>query len=523
MINLHKTNSINVDGIYADCLFILRDLGSLFLKSKIYLLRIFKENLKNSKKSQSQKSYMNTNPNQNTHENVSENSNNNNIDNNCLEIDHYFVEESKSQVYYNLLLENIYRYLYLINCTIDLFIKQLKTDYAKKNFDVKAGNRLESLKSNFDNLFININNLFTNDIFICNSIIIIYLKLIKYGKMYSSRFNFSKNECYLNFLIEDGIRNTEWLPRVFSKFNNSHILFKSFIELSEISTNSSCLISKYNYIKVFNFNVIFQRFNIEAKLIESKKFPFWNIYLNFLYNIISSFKSDNTKMGDFMNFKYNDFISHYSGLLTIISNYPYFRIFNSNDIAFDLENLTINRTSLGSGFGGISKTNATEITINTQSNHLLGSNKKFLCNYISLLIMNSFFDIFYEFLLRKYLINVFIEKYQKTLSSISNKIFFIIFYYIDIFDDAHKNEIKITLFNLYSKIVKILFTFQFNYNFDVMALFKQSFLNIFQKDFPEITEKIYLNKLLFKLNEYKSDNKDILQLKQMIELMRNKK
>ena len=89
-------------------------------------------------------------------------------------------------------------------------------------------------------------------------------------------------------------------------------------------------------------------------------------------------------MVDFVPYKYNDFISHYSGLLAIMSNYPYIRIFNSNDIAFDLENLTINRISISDKPGGNTPTNIVEGGhTTTTSNNFLGSTKRFLGTYIS--------------------------------------------------------------------------------------------------------------------------------------------
>lgn len=507
LCNLHEKNLVSVDSIYSDCVFILRDLASLFSKAKSYLVKLYKEDLR----SNTGNSFCNTN--------------NNN------KINHITTLRLKSDILYNLIIDNIYKYLIIVNYTINIYIKELKDEYNKKSTQFKTQNRLETIKANFENLFIFSHVIFTNNIFIANSVMNLFLNTVKYGKLYSSLYHLSKIECYLNFFTDEYAKNLEWLKDAFMKFNRSHYFFKNFIELSEVLIAGTPNLIKLNYLKYFNMKLIFQRFNFEAKNLESKKFLFWNTYLNFLLNIIKGFSSDSFRMVDFYYFNYEDVIMHFSGLCVIAFNYPYFKIFSPNEISFDFETLSINRIS--SDYRNpfcLSQTTVntrqagSTYTLSTMANNTIALGKKYLVSYQSLLVFSSFLEIFYEIVCRKYIFIILKQFHKHTLAKIIDQIFFVIFYYIETLEEKHKNDINNKLFNLYGTILKILFKFQTKYKFVIDNIMKESLANIFNsKDLKELKPGIYLKKILLRLNEYKSDIRDIAIYKEIAENMISQK
>lgn len=481
---MHKANFVQVESNYADCVFILRDLGSLFAKSKSFLVRLQKEEIKNNQQNNNQNSIVN-------------------------KIDPFYnILGMKHDSYYALILDNIYKYLFIVNSTIDLYVKSLREDPEKTKI-AKNEIRFATLKSNYE-FFVFANPIFTNDIFIANSSLNIFLNIAKYGKLYSSIHRLNKIECYANFFSDIFSNNSDFFKDLFVRFNSSHIFFKSYVELGEIITNGSPTYIKFNFLKTINFKLLMQRFNIEAKGIESKKFLFWNSYLNLLLNTLASFAYDHLEMIDFFVFNHFDFVIHFAGLFTITSNYPYFKIFSQNEISFDLEKLLIICGNPEINLGGASPTSISTISFNVSSvsSNNVGLSKKFLGTFQSLLVFSSFLDIFYEIILRKYLLNVFIQKYKNTFMAIFEKIVFVVFYNVEIYDDKHKSDIRIKLFNIYTRIMRILYKMQVKYNFSLQSFVKESFKNIFKKENKDVKVSHLLQKLMLRINEFKQEKSE---------------
>ncbi len=477
IVTMHKANFIQVDSNYADSVFILRDLGSLFAKSKSLLVRIYKEELKNN-----QALELNTNNTNMT--NIPYITNNTNND------PFYNIIGLKHDGYYSLIMDNIYKYLFIVNSTIDLYIKSLREDPDKNKIAIYEI-RFETFKSNYE-FFIFGSGIFKNDIFIANSSLNIFLNIAKYGHLYSSIYKLNKIECYANFFSDVFSENSDFFKELFVRFHMSHIFFKCFVELGEIITNGTPTYIKFNFLKTINLKILMQRFNIEAKGIESKKFLFWNSYLNLILNTLSSFAYDHLEMMDFFNFNHLDFVIHSAGLFTIISNYPYFKILSQSEISFDLENLTIIRSP--------------EINLVCSSpTNLATMSKKFLGTFQSLLIFSALLDIFYEIIVRKYLLNIIIQKYKKTFMALFDKIIFVVMYNVEIFDDKFRNDIKMKMFNIYTRIMRILYKMEFKYNFSTQSFLKESIKNILKKENKDVTISLLLKKLMLRINEFKRE------------------
>jgi len=488
IVNLHRANFITVEISYADCTFIFRDLGSLFAKSQSFLVKLFKEEIKNNPDVNSVKKIINIGKSDSNY--------------------HYNIVGMKNDCYYSLLLDNIYKYLYIVNSTIDLYIKNLRDDPDKKNI-AKNEIRFATLMSNY-RFFLFGSAIFTNDIFIVNSVMNIFSNMAKYGKIYATIYRLNKIECYGNFFSDLLANNSDFFKDVFVRFYSSHIFFKTFIEFGEIITNGSPTYIKFNFLNTINLKTLFQRFNIEAKAIESKKFYFWNNYLNLILNILSSLPFDHFVMVDFYYFNYTDIVVHFTGLFIIIVNYPYFKTFSSNEISFDMENLAIIRGNPEIITGCTSPTNiaTTGFNLTSSSANNFGFNKKFLGTFQSLLIFSSIFDIFYEFIVRKYFMNPIVEKYKKVFMGVFEKMFFVVFYNVEIYDDKYKNEIKVKLYSIYTRILRILFKMQTKYNFNLQSFVRESFRNIFQKDNKEIKVVHLIKKLMQKIIENKPEKQD---------------
>jgi hypothetical protein len=478
---MHKANFIQVESNYADCVFILRDLGSLFAKSKSFLVRLNKEESKNNPVSE---------PIKNKIDSV------------------YNIIGMKHDCFYSVILDNIYKYLFIVNSTIDLYVKSLRDDPEKTKI-AKNEIRFATLKSNYE-FFIFGNPIFTNDLFIANSSLNIFLNIAKYGKLYASNYKLKKIECYANFFSDVFSDQSDFFKELIARFNSSHIFLKSYIELGEIITNGSPDYIKFNFLKTFNFKVLMQRFNIEAKGIESKKFLFWNSYLNLILNTLSSFAYDHLEMMDYFYFNHIDFVVHFAGLFTIISNYPYFKIFSSNEISFDFNNLIIIRGNPEISLGGASPTNISTISFNvgTTSSNNIGFSKKFLGTFQSLLILSAFLDCFYEIIIRTYLLNIIIQKYKKLFMAIFEKIVFVVFFNVEIYDDKHRNDIRLKLFNIYTRILRILYKMQVKYNFNLQSFVKESFKNIFKKEKKDIKVAHLMKKLMVRINEFKAEKNE---------------
>ncbi len=493
--NLHKAKFIHVDSKYADCLFILRDLGSLFAKSKSFLVRFYKEELKNNPIKQSE--ILGSDSNQ------------------VL----YNIIGMKYDIYYSLILDNIYKYLFIVNSTIDLYIKALIDDPEKRRIVINEI-RFANLKSNYE-FFIFGNEIFINDIFIANSVINIFLNIAKFGKLYSTIYHVNKQDCYMSFFSDVISKYSDFFKDLFSRFYISHIFFKSFIEFGEIVTNGSPKFIKFNFFVNFNMKVFFERFNIEAKDIKSKKFNFWSVYLNLFLNIITSFSYDRLEMMDYYQFNHMDFIVHFVGLFSIMNNYPYFKILSHNDISFDMDNLIIKKVNWDINIAEITPVslvlNNSDLLKNSSSNNI-AFNKKFLGSFQSLNIFACFMDIFYEIVIRRYLLNLIVKKYKKIFMGIFDKMVFVVFYQVDIFDEKYKNEIRIKFFLMYSKIMGILYKMHIKYNFNLQSFLSESFKNIFKKENKEINVSHLLKKLSNKIFENKSDKiekEDILESKEI--------
>jgi len=380
LINLKKSSSdpINIplkfDSYYCDCVFIFRDLGNFYLNAKYNLLCLIKENGHSGKPSNkkvilnkkfvrdsitnnlkfspinNEKHFNHLKKNNNSQKEIFEEEDLilGDVDyNNCRGPNNYDflikydqkvfpILEKKEDFFYYLNYNVVIKYLQILNNMLEIYIKALKDYPESKTLLIKVEGLIDNLKNNFEIYIIKkLDEISLKNLDLATNILNLILSFAKLGQSFSILRGYSRIECYISYIIDEYSAIFYWLQGAFKKFYFSNQFFKIFLGLGEIILVNSPLIFCNNFLRIFSLKQIYFKFTLDAKMLDSRKFPFWIAYLKFLFYIISNCSTDACKMADFFYINFDDFCKHICDIFMIIINYPYFKPFSSNFLSWE--------------------------------------------------------------------------------------------------------------------------------------------------------------------------------------------